>query len=96
MAPKLKVGDIVYSPKHGKYGIIKTMNPLMFGTVDFQDGTTTHIEFGIKKGSVYYYHKLTFAEVFSNMLDFANYCITEGFTSNATSRDLVRFLNSRK
>lgn len=96
MTQKLKVGDIVYSPKFEKYGIIKTMNPLMFGTVDFQDGTSGSIEFGIKKGSVYYYHKLTFAEVFNNMLDFANYCIGEGFTSNATKRDLVMFLNRKR
>lgn len=31
-----------------------------------------------------------------DMLDFANYCIGEGFSSNATSRDLVRFLNNSK
>lgn len=99
MAQKFKVGDLVYCRFFTENGIVLSVYP---------DLDTIHVAlFSSSSTIAYTLNGALFSDRIASlrkvksftakdMLDFANYCISEGFTSNATSRDLVRFLNSRK
>lgn len=100
MAQKFKVGDFVYCRYYKKKGVVSAI----YVNLDIM-----HVNFfNTSFATSYRCNGCLFPEDESpsikkvktftpkDMLEFANYCISEGFTSNATSRDLVRFLNSRE
>ena len=99
MAQKFKVGDLVYCRFFKENGIVLSVYPYS-GTIDVRLFLADYTASYTQKGELLPDKKISLKKIKTftpkDMLDFANYCISEGFTSNATSRDLVRFLNSRK
>lgn len=95
---RFKTGDIIYCPERKLYGeVVQTTTQTMCGIathftilVQFPE---SRVSFPIQNQM-----KLERQSIFSDnkMIEFANYCISEGFTSNATKRDLVTFLNRKQ
>jgi hypothetical protein len=100
MTQKFKVGDIVYCRYYKKKGIVSSIYvdlDIMHVSLFTTNFTTSYR----LNGELFPEDEtpcLKKVKVFNpqDMIAFANYCIGEGFTSNATGRDLVTFLNSRK
>ena len=104
MAQKFKVGDLVYCRYYKEKGIVsfieesRNLVRVKFTGLCLHGERIYDLDGKSWFGSLNKKSTLRKVKTFTqqDMLDFANYCISEGFTSNATSRDLVRFLNSRK
>lgn len=96
MTQKFKVGDLVYCTKIKMFGYVVNISEfdpfvsIYFSCFEECQSLPRHWLSG-KRSTVFKVVKLNVELVF----DFANYCIGEGFTSNASKRDLVNFLNSR-
>lgn len=95
MTQKLEVGDLVYCTKTKMFGYIVNISEFdPFVSIYFSFEECQNLPrywLTGKRSTVFKVVKLNAELAF----DFANYCIGEGFTSNATKRDLVNFLNSR-
>lgn len=104
MAQKFKVGDLVYCRFYKEKGIVsyvgesRGMVRVRFASSGLHGERIYDLDGKSWFGSLNKKSTLRKVKTFTpqDMLDFANYCISEGFTSNATNRDLVMFLNSRK
>lgn len=96
---RFKIGDIIYCPERKLYGeVIQTTTQTMCGIathftilVQFPE---SRVSFSIQNQIKLEKHDSYLKE--NVMIEFANYCIGEGFTSNATKRDLVMFLNRKQ
>lgn len=101
MTQKFKVGDLVYCRFNKRKGIVSKVdnarNCIVVKSIDLASPWSFIYSL---KGELFYdgFIHLRKVKTFTSqdMLDFANYCIGEGFTSDAKKRDLVNFLNSRK
>lgn len=103
MTQKFKVGDLVYCRYYKRRGIVTNVNECRDAvsvTFSNMDNFSRNYDLEGKAWLGFTSKKSTLKKVKTftpkDMLDFANYCIGEGFTSNATKRDLVTFLNSLK
>jgi hypothetical protein len=95
---RFKTGDIIYCPERKLYGeaiqvITKTICGIKTNPVILVQFPESRVSYPFENQS-----KLERYSIFSDnkMIEFANYCIGEGFTSNATKRDLVMFLNRKQ
>ena len=104
MAQKFKVGDLVYCRYYKEKGIVsyvgesRDMIRVRFATLGLHGERIYDLDGKSWFGALNKKSTLKKIKTFTpqDMLDFANYCISEGFTSDATKRDLVRFLNNSK